>query len=48
MGRDDQFVEKVGQYFAGTMLEARRYLQAEPALDKLADEGESSAEEQER
>ena len=30
-GDDDEFVEKVGQYFSGTVLEARRYLESEPA-----------------
>ena len=29
LGGDDEFVEKVAQYFAGTLLEARRYLEPE-------------------
>ena len=46
-GGDDKFVEKVGQYFAGTMLEARRYLEPEPQAkpdDADDDESQSSAE----
>ena len=31
LGGDDGFMEKVGQYFGGTMMEARRLL--EPVVD---------------
>ena len=34
MGGDDAFVEKVGQYFSGTVLEARRYLESDPVTSK--------------
>ena len=45
LGANDEFGEKVVQYFAGTLLEARRYLEPE-ARETLEDEddGESSEE----
>ena len=45
LGGDDEFVEKVAQYFAGTLMEARRYLEPE-VKETLEDEedGESSEE----
>ena len=49
LGGDDEFMEKVGKYFAGTMMEARRMLGPEDASkdedgedDADADDGESS------
>ena len=41
LGGDDEFVEKVAQYFAGTLLEARRYLEPE---DKETPEDEDDVE----
>ena len=49
LGGDDEFVEKVGQYFSGTVLEARRYLESEPATKPDGtgdDESQSSAEDE--
>ena len=37
-GGDDEFVEKVTQYFAGTLMEARRYL--EPEIKKKPEDGD--------
>ena len=42
-GGDDEFVEKVTQYFGGTLMEARRYLQPEETPED-ADDDESSGE----
>ena len=38
LGGDDEFVEKVAQYFAGTLMEARRYL--EPEIKKKPEDGD--------
>ena len=38
LGGDDEFVEKVTQYFAGTLMEARRYL--EPEIKKKPEDGD--------
>ena len=40
LGANDEFGEKVAQYFAGTLMEARRYL--EPEVHSDEDDGESS------
>ena len=37
-GGDDEFVEKVAEYFAGTLMEARRYL--EPEAKKKPEDGD--------
>ena len=45
LGADDEFVEKVARYFAGTFTEARRYLEPEVQSDEddeNKDDGESS------
>ena len=43
LGGDDEFVEKVARYFAGTLMEARRYLEPEVHSDEdNEDDGESS------
>ena len=42
-GGDDEFVEKVTQYFGGTLMEARRYLEPEGTPED-ADDDESSEE----
>ena len=44
LGGDDDFAEKVAQYFAGTLMEARRYLEPEVKSDEdeNEDDGESS------
>ena len=45
LGGDDDFAKKVGEYFGGTLLEARRYL--EPDVKETPedeDDGESSEE----
>lgn len=51
LGGDDEFMEKVGEYFAGTMMEARRLLEPEQASkdgdeygdgDDDSEDGESS------
>ena len=43
LGGDDEFAEKVVQYFAGTLMEARRYLEPEVHSDEdNEDDGESS------
>ena len=49
LGGDDASMEKVGQYFSGTMLEARKWLgrednDEEGDDDEGADEGESDGE----
>jgi len=45
LGGDDDFAEKVAQYFAGTLLEARRYLEPEAKeTPEDEDDGESSEE----
>ena len=42
---DDDFAEKVAQYFSGTLLEARRYLEPEfAAAPEDEDDDESSVE----
>jgi hypothetical protein len=47
LGGDDEFVEKVAQYFAGTLLEARRYLEPEvKETPEDEDDGESSEEDE--
>ena len=46
LGGDEVLVEKVGHYFAGTMLEARRYLEPLPQEAREGDDYESSAEEE--
>jgi len=43
LGADDEFVEKVARYFAGTVTEARRYL--EPDVQSDADEENKSDDE---
>ena len=43
LGGDDDFAEKVAQYFSGTLLEARRYLEPVEAPED-EDDGESSEE----
>ena len=46
-GSDNNFVDKVGQYLSGTALEARRYLESEPATKPDGtgdDESQSSTE----
>ena len=42
---DDDFAEKVAQYFSGTLLEARRYLEPVEAPED-EDDGESSGEDE--
>ena len=43
LGANDEFGEKVVQYFAGTLMEARRYLEPEVHSDEdNEDDGESS------
>ena len=43
LGADDGFGEKVVHYFAGTLMEARRYLEPEVHSDEEnEDDGESS------
>ena len=44
LGADDEFVEKVAQYFAGTFTEARRYLEPEVQSDEDDDENEDDGE----
>ena len=47
LGGDDEFVEKIAQYFAGTLLEARRYLEPEiKETPEDEDDGESSEEDE--
>ena len=43
LGGDDNFAEKAAQYFGGTLLEARRYLEPE-VKDTPEDEGEDDGE----
>ena len=43
LGGDDDFAEKVAEYFGGTLLEARRYLEPEDK-ETPEDDGESSEE----
>jgi len=45
LGGDDDFMEKVGKYFGGTMMEARRLL--EPDVGGNEDEGDESESESE-
>ena len=43
LGGDDEFVEKVARYFAGTLMEARGYLEPEVHSDEdNEDDSESS------
>ena len=45
LGGDDDFAEKVAEYFGGTLLEARRYLEPEvKEAPEDEDDGESSEE----
>ena len=45
LGGDDDFAEKVAQYFSGTLLEARRYLEPEvKETPEDEEDGESSEE----
>ena len=45
IGGDDDFAEKVAEYFGGTLLEARRYLEPEvKETPEDEDDGESSEE----
>ena len=44
LGADDEFVEKVAQYFAGTLMEVRRYLEPEVQSDEDDDENEDDGE----
>ena len=44
LGGDDEFVGKVAQYFAGTLMEARRYLEPEVKSDEDEDENEDDGE----
>ena len=41
LGGDDDFAEKVAQFFAGTMMEARRYLEPGPDGEKNEDEDDN-------
>ena len=44
LGGDDEFVEKVARYFAGTLMEARGYLEPEVQSDEDDDENEDDGE----
>ena len=44
MGGDDDFAGKVTQYFGGTLLEARRYLEPEVQNDEDDDENKDDGE----
>ena len=44
LGADDEFVEKVMQYFARTFTEAKRYLEPEEQIDEDDDENKDDGE----